>query len=116
MSAQKTGWMMYINFINSRSMLLSTKSFKKLNIVELYVLMRKVIKGESKVNELMRSFIEEKIKDISVEAFQDPPVVKYYKPSTLHNMTLSDECLDISHLKFIKYVEGHLRCKGNITD
>ena len=56
--------------------------------------MKKVIKGESKVNELMRSYIEERIKDISVEAFQDPPVVKYYLPSTLHNMTLSDECLD----------------------
>ena len=44
---------------------------------------------------MMRTFIEEKIKDIGVEAFQDPSVVKYYKPSTLHNMTLSDECLDI---------------------
>ena len=84
-----------------------------MNIVELFVLMRKVIKGGGKVNELMRSFIEEKIKEISVEAFQDPPVVKYYKPSTLHNMTLSDECLDISHLEFIKYVEGQLRCKAN---
>ena len=42
LSAQKTGWMMYINFINSGSKLLSTKSFKKLNIVELYVMMRKV--------------------------------------------------------------------------
>ena len=116
MSAQKTGWMMYINFKDSGSKLLSTKSFKKLNIVELFVLMRKVIKGENKVNELMRSFIEERIKDISVEAFQDPPMVKYYKPSTLHNMTLTDECLDKSHLKFIKYVEGQLRCKSNRTD
>ena len=115
-SDQKTGWMMYINFINSGSKLLSTKSFKKLNIVEMFVLMRKVIKGGSKVNELMRSFIEVKIKDIGVEAFQDPPVVKYYKPSTLHNMTLSNECLDRSHLKFIKYVEGQLRCKSNRTD
>ena len=52
--------------------------------------MRKVIEGGSKVNELMGSFIEERIKDISVEAFQDPTVVKYYKPSTLHNMTLSE--------------------------
>ena len=67
------------------------------------------------MNELMRSFIEEKIKDIGVEAFQDPPVVKYYKPSTFHNMTLTDECLDKSHLEFIKYVEGQLRCKGNRT-
>ena len=106
MSAQKTGWMMYINFINSGSKLFSTKSLKKLNIVELYVMMKKVIKGGSKVNEMMRSFIEEKIKDIGVEAFQDPPVVKYYKPSTLHNMTLTDESLDRSHLEFIKYVEG----------
>ena len=116
MSAQKTGWMMYINFFNSGSKLLSTKSFKKLNIVELYVLIRKVIKGGSKVNELMRSFIEDKIKDIGVEAFHDPPVVKYYKPSTLHNMTVSDECLDRRHMEFIKYVEGRLRSKGNITD
>ena len=75
-SAQKNGWMMYINFLNSGSKLLSTKIFKKLNIVELFVLMRKVIKGGSKVNELMRSFIEDKIKDIGVEAFHDPPVVK----------------------------------------
>ena len=58
------------------------------------------------MNELMRSFIEEKIKSISVEAFLDPPVVKYYKPSTLHNMNLSDECLDRSHLEFMKYVES----------
>ena len=116
MSAQKNGWMMYINFLNSGSKLLSTKSFKKLNIVELFVLMRKVIKGSSKVNELIKSYIEEKIKDINVEAFLDPPVVKYYKPSTLHNMTLSDECLDRSHLKFMKYVEGQLKCKDKITD
>ena len=95
--AQKSGWMMYINFKDSGSKPLSTKSFKKLNIMELFMLMRNVIKGGSKVNELMRSYIEERIKDISVEAFQDPPVVKYYKPSTLHNMTLSDECLDRSH-------------------
>ena len=72
--------------------------------------MQKVIKGGGKVNELMTSFIEDKIKDIGVEAFHDPPVVKYCKPSTLYNMTLSDECLDR-----IKYVEGHLRCKGNRT-
>ena len=75
-SAQKTRWMMYINFINSGSKLLYTRSFKKLNIVELYVQMRKVIKGGNKVNELMRSFIKEKIKDIRIEAFQDPPVAK----------------------------------------
>ena len=72
-----------------------------------------MIKGGGKINKLMRSFIEEKIKEISVEAFQDPLVVKYYKPSTLHNMTLSDEYLDKSHLEFIKYVEGQLRCKAN---
>ena len=63
----------------------------------------------------MRSFIEDKIKEISVEAFQDPHVVKYYKPSTLHNMTLSDECLDRIHLEFMKYVESQLRCKANRT-
>ena len=91
-SAQKSGWMMYINFKDFASKLLSTKSFKKMNIVELFVLMRKVIKGGGKINKLMRSYIEERIKEISVEAFQDPSVVKYYKPSTLHNMTLSDEC------------------------
>ena len=79
-------------------------------------MMRKVIKGGNKVNELMRSFIEDKIKDIGVEAFHDPPVVKYYKPSTLHNMTVSDKCLDRSHLEFIKYVEGQLKCKSNRTD
>ena len=106
---------MYINFKDSRSKLLSTKSFRKLNIVELFVLMKKVIKGGSKVNELMRSHIEEKIKDISVEAFQDPPVVNYYKPSTPHNMTLSDEFLDRSHMEFIKYVEGQIGCKANIS-
>ena len=105
-SAQKNGWMMYINFLNSRSKLLSTKSFKKINIVELFVLIRKVIKGGSKVNELMMSYIEEKIKDINVEAFLDPPVIKYYKPSTLHNMTLSDECIDRSYLEFMKFVES----------
>ena len=69
--------------------------------------MKKVIQGGGKINELMRSFIEDKIKEISVEAFQDPPVVKYYKPSTLHNMTLSDECLERNHLEFLKYVESH---------
>ena len=115
-SAQKTGWMMFINFRDSGSKLLSTKSFRKMNIVELFVLMKKVIKGGGKINELMRSFIEDKIKEISVEAFQDPPVVKYYKPSTLHNMTLSDECLDRNHLEFLKYVESQLRCKANRTD
>ena len=114
-SAQKSGWRMYINFKESGSKLLSTKSFKKLNIVELYVLMRKVIKGGARINELMRSFIEDKIKEIGVEAFQEPPVIKYYKPSTLHNMTLSDECLDRSHLQFMMYVEGQLRCKANRT-
>ena len=114
-SAQKSGWMMYINFKDSGSKLLSTKSFKKLNIVELFVLMRKVIKGGARINVLMRSFIEDKIKEIGVEAFQEPPVVKYYKPSTLHNMTLSDECLDQSHVQFMKYVEGQLRCKANRT-
>ena len=114
-SAQKSGWRMYINFKDSGSKLLSTKSFKKLNIVELYVLMRKVIKGGARINELMRSFIEDKIKEIGVEAFQEPPVIKYYKPSTLHNMTLSDECLDRSHLQFMMYVEGQLRCKANRT-
>ena len=114
-SAQKSGWRMYINFKDSGSKLLSTKSFKKLNIVELYVLMRKVIKGGARINELMRSFIEDKIKEIGVEAFQEPPVIKYYKPSTLHNMTLSDECLDQTHLQFMMYVEGQLRCKANRT-
>ena len=114
-SAQKSGWRMYINFKDSGSKLLSTRSFKKLNIVELFVLMRKVIKGGARINELMRSFIEDKIKEIGVEAFQEPPVVKYYKPSTLHNMTLSDECLDQSHSDFMKYVEGQLRCKANGT-
>ena len=115
-SAQKNGWMMYINFLDSGSKLLSTKSFKKLNIVELFVLMRKVIKGGSKVNELMRDHIEERIKDIGVEAFLDLLVVKYYKPSILHNMTLSNECLNKSHLEFLKYVEGQLRCKCNRTN
>ena len=100
-SAQKKRWMMYINFLKFGSKLLSTKSFKKLHIVELFVLMRKVIKRGNKVNELMRSFIEDKIKYVGVEAFHDLPVVKYYKPSTLYNMTLSDECLDKSHLEFI---------------
>ena len=114
-SAQKSGWRMYINFKDSGSKLLSTKSFKKLNIVEMFVLMRKVIKGGARINELMRSFIEDKIKEIGVEAFQEPPVIKYYKPSTLHNMTLSDECLDQSHSNFMKYVEGQLRCKANRT-
>ena len=114
-SAQKSGWMMYINFRDSGSKLLSTKSFKKMNIVEMFVLMKKVIKGGAKINELMRSFIEDKIREISVEAFQYPPVVKYYKPSTLHNMTLSNECLDGSQLEFMKYVEGQLRCKVNRT-
>ena len=33
-SAQKTGWMMFINFRDSGSKLLSTKSFRKMNIVE----------------------------------------------------------------------------------
>ena len=47
MSAQKSGWMMYINFKDSGSKLLSNKSFKKLNIVELFVLMRKVINCSS---------------------------------------------------------------------
>ena len=42
-------------------------------------------------------------------------MVKYYKPSTLHNMTLSDECIDQSHLEFMEYVEGQLRCKANRT-
>ena len=115
-SAQKSGWMMFINFRDSGSKLLSTKSFKKMNIVELFVLMKKVIKGGGKINELMRSFIEDKIKEISVEAFQDPLVVKYYKPSTLHNMTLSDECLDRNHMEFLKYVESQLRCKANRTN
>ena len=110
-SAQKNGWMMYINFLNSGSKWLSTKSFKKLNTVELFVLMRKVTKGGNKVNELMRSFIEDKMKYFGVEALHDPPIVKYYKPSTLHNMTLSDECLDRNHLEFIKYVKGHLKCQ-----
>ena len=114
-SAQRSGWMMYINFKDSGSKLLYTKSFKKLNIVGLFVLMRKVIKGGARINELMRSFIEENIKDIGVEAVQEPVVVKYYKPSTLHNMTLSDECLDQSHSEFMKYVEGQLRCKTNRT-
>ena len=47
--------------------MLSTRSFKNINIMELFVLMRKVIKRGHKVNELMRSFIEEKIKSIGVE-------------------------------------------------
>ena len=40
--------------------------------MELFMLMRKVIKGGGKINELMRSYIEERIKEISVEAFQIP--------------------------------------------
>ena len=43
-------------------------------------------------------------------------MVKYYKPSTLHNMTLTDECLDRIHLEFMKYIEGKLRCKKNKID
>ena len=115
-SAQKNGWMMYINFLNSGSKLLSTKSFKKLNIVELFMLMRKVIKGGNKVNELMRSFIKRKSKVSSWKHFLTLQWFKYYKPSTLHNMTLSNECLDRSHLEFMKYVKGQLRCKDNRTD
>ena len=115
-SAQNNGWMMYINFLNTGSRLLSTRSFKKLNIIELFVRMRNVIKGGHKVNELMMSFIEEKIKSVGVEAFLDPPVVKQYKPSTLHNMTLTNECLERSHLEFMKSVEGQLRCKENRTN
>ena len=110
------GGCLHINFITTGSRKLSTRSFKKINIVELFVLMRKVIEGGYKVNELMRSFIEEKIKSIGVEAFLDPSVVKYYKPSTLHNMTLSDECIERSHLEFMKYVDGKLICKENRTD
>ena len=104
--------MMYINFSNTGSRLLYTKSFKKINIVELFVLIRKVIKGGHKVNELMGSFIEEKIKSIGVEAFFDPPVVKYYKPLTLYNVTLTYECLERSHLEFMTYVEGQLKVQG----
>ena len=44
-SAQKNGWKLYINLIVLGSRLLSSKSFKKLNIVKLFVLMRMVIKG-----------------------------------------------------------------------
>ena len=69
--------------------------------------MRKVIKGGARINELMRSFIEDKIKEIGVEAFQEPHVVKYYKPSTLHNMTLSDECLRSKPLSI------HEVCRGS---
>ena len=58
-SAQKAGWMMFINFKDYGSKLLATKSFRKMNIVELFVLMNKVIKGGGKINELMRSFIED---------------------------------------------------------
>ena len=47
-SAQKQGWMMYINFKDSGSKLLSTKSFSKMNIVELYVLDEEGDKGWSK--------------------------------------------------------------------
>ena len=31
-------------------------------------------------------------------------------------MTLSDESLDRSHLQFMKYIEGQLKCKDNRTD
>ena len=60
----------------------------------------------------MRSFIEDKIKDIGVEAFQEPPVVKYYKPSTLHNMTLSDECLDQKPLRIHEICRGSTQMQG----
>ena len=49
-SAHKTGWMMFINFRDYGSKLLSTKSFRKMNIVELFVLMKKVIKDGGKIN------------------------------------------------------------------
>lgn len=110
-SAQKNDWSTYVNFTTLGSKLLSTRSFRKMNIVELYVLKRKIIFGGHKVNEVMRDQISEKIKEIGVEAFDQPLVVKYYKASTLHNLTLSNECLDRSHLNYIMYVEGQLRSK-----
>ncbi|KAL8120181.1 hypothetical protein AgCh_017357 [Apium graveolens] len=112
-SAMKIGWRMYVAIMQMGSLIVSSKAFQKLRIVELYVLQRKVIQGSNKVNELMRDFIDSQVKDIGAEAYLDPPVVKYHKPGFLHNLTLTDECLKQANPGYLTYIEGILRCKKN---
>lgn len=62
---------------------------KKMNIIELFILQRKVIFGGHKMNELLREFIKGYLRKYTPEAFSTPKVVKYYHHERLQNMKLT---------------------------
>lgn len=86
-SALNKGWIMYVNISDRGSKRLSSRIFKKINIVELFILQRKVISGGHKINELLREFIKGFITKYTPEAFYTPKVVEYYHHERLLNMT-----------------------------
>lgn len=114
-STLEDGWRLFINFYQNGSQMISSKLLPKLDLTDLYVMKNKVISVGENANELIRDKIEDMIESIGVEVYSKPPVVKYYKNRSLHNMTLTDESLDRSRLEYIEYVEGQLRSKGERT-
>lgn len=75
-----------------------------LNLTELYVMKNKVISVCKNANELIRDEIEDMIETIDFEVYSKPPVVKYHKNRSLHNMTVTDESL--AFLRSVEELQG----------
>lgn len=112
-SALKIGWIMYVNITELGSKKLSSYIFKKINIVELFILQKKkVINGGNKINELLRGMIKSYIKMYNPEAYSTPKVVKYCEDDQLHKMTLL-KSLDETLYQKMMFVGSQLRSKGD---
>lgn len=88
---------------------LSTRIFKKMNIVELFILQHKIICGWHKIDELLREFIKNFIRNYTLEAFSTPKVVRYYHHEKLQNMTLTEQNPEGTMYSWLTYIESHLR-------
>lgn len=110
-SKLKKGWIMYVNLIDHRALRLSSRMFKKMNVVELFVLKSKIINTGGPINELLRERLHEALREYSPEAFTSPACVKYYHGRTLQNLTLSEAHMAATQYNMLMYIESRLRGK-----
>lgn len=97
-SALKKGWVMYVNLVDRAALRLSTRMFKKMNIVELFVLKNKIITTGGPINELLRERMHVALREFTPSAFDQPPCVKYYHGRRLQNLTLAE-----AHSESVRY-------------
>ena len=108
----KDAWLMYVNTVYQPSLRMSSRIFKKMNIVELFILKRKLISHGHPINELLREHLCQALRDYSPVAFDQPACVKYYNSERLQNLTLSEDHLEASKYSWLTYIESRLRGKG----